>query len=159
MNRSSSPSNLPLQALTARLNALENDAAVPDTFGAASDDEEFELPAESDDEDGGITATKKKKKRKVDGGMRKTRGMIADKTRGPKAFKDWLEEAELDRLPAGQPSYFTAVVGPPTTRSARKLCSVCGCISTYTCTRCGSKYCTLRCYAVHTDTRCLKFMA
>jgi len=102
---------------------------------------------------------KRKKKKRIDGGMRKTRGMIAERTRGPKGFKDWLEEAELDRLPEGEPSYLTAVVGPPQTRSARKLCSVCGDVSSYTCTRCGAKYCSLKCYTVHMDTRCLKFMA
>jgi zinc finger HIT domain-containing protein 1 len=30
--------------------------------------------------------------------------------------------------------------------------------SRYTCVRCGSKYCCRKCYAVHTETRCLKFM-
>jgi len=85
--------------------------------------------------------------------------MIADKTKGPKGFKDWLEEAELDRLPEGQPSYLTAMVGPPRTRSARTLCSVCGDVGSYTCTRCGARYCCMRCYGVHTDTRCLKFIA
>lgn len=29
----------------------------------------------------------------------------------------------------------------------------------YTCARCGSRYCTRKCYSVHTETRCLKFMA
>ena len=29
----------------------------------------------------------------------------------------------------------------------------------YTCTRCGSRYCGRRCHGVHTETRCLKFLA
>lgn len=71
--------------------------------------------------------------------------------------RDHLEEAELDRLPEGTPSYLTAAVGPPRTTAPRKFCSVCGDVSTYTCTRCGSRYCSRRCHAVHTETRCLKF--
>ncbi len=174
--------------MAARLEALENDFAVQDNFAAGSDDEEFELREDSDGGTSGfslfqyhafltlpspffsfsaeeheVTGSKKKRKKssttKVGGGMRKTRGMIAGTTRGPRGFRDWLEEAELDRLPEGDPSYLTAAVGPPKTRSARALCSVCGDRSSYTCTRCGAKFCCIRCYGVHTDTRCLKFMA
>lgn len=110
-----------------------------------------------DEEAGG--SRRKKKKARVDGGMRRTRNMLADRSRGPKGFRDYLEEAELDRLPQGVPSYLLAAVGPPQTRSARKFCSVCGDMSNYTCTRCGARYCCIRCYGVHTDTRCLKFIA
>lgn len=95
----------------------------------------------------------------MDGGMRKTRGMLEAKARGPKTFKDWVDEAELDRLPPGVPNYLTAAVGPPRTAATRKFCSVCGDLSPYTCTRCGSRYCSLKCMAVHAETRCLKFMA
>jgi hypothetical protein len=35
----------------------------------------------------GPSSGRKKKKVKVGGGMRKTRGMIAEKTRGPKVFR------------------------------------------------------------------------
>lgn len=76
----------------------------------------------------------------------------------PPAFTTCLQ-AELDRLPPGVPSYLSAAVGSPRTTAARKLCSVCGDLSGYTCTRCGSRYCCRKCYTVHTDTRCLKFMA
>lgn len=101
---------------------------------------------------------RKRKKGGVAGGMRKTRGMI-ERGHGPKSFRDYVEEAQLDRLPDGDPSYLTAAVGPPATRSARKLCSVCGDRSSYTCVRCGTRFCCIKCYVVHTDTRCLKFMA
>lgn len=73
--------------------------------------------------------------------------------------RDFLEESELERLPEGTPSYLTAAVGPPRAAAPRKFCSVCGDLSVYTCTRCGSRYCSRRCHAVHTETRCLKFMA
>lgn len=78
---------------------------------------------------------------------RKTRGMLADKQKGPKSFAVMLEEvtgvseesklcsvrgptehllqAELDQLPPEVPTYLTAAVGPSRTASARKWCSVC----------------------------------
>ena len=162
----SHPPSLPpsphIQAMAARLEALESDAAQQDTFAVGnSDDEEFILrdDSEEDEEEGGGGGKRRKKKARVDGGMRKTRGMIADKARGPKGFRDWLDEAALDQLPEGEPSYLTAAVGPPRTRSARPLCSVCGDFCEYTCTRCGSRYCSIRCSTVHTETRCLKFIA
>lgn len=148
------------RVIQARLAALEQDNHKEEDFGAGSDDEEYELPAASgSDAEEGPTSGRKKKKVKVGGGMRKTRGMIEAKAKGPKVFRDFLEEAELERLPEGAPSYLTAAVGPPRTAAPRKFCSVCGDLSTYTCTRCGSRYCSRRCHAVHTETRCLKFMA
>lgn len=147
------------RVIQARLAALEEDNHKEDDFAAGSDDDEFELPSDEDPEGGPSSGRKRKKVVKVGGGMRKTRGMIAEKTKGPKVFSDYLEEAQLDRLPEGVPSYLTAAVGPPLTCATRKFCSVCGDMSSYTCTRCGSRYCTRRCHAVHTETRCLKFMA
>lgn len=144
------------QAAQARLDALENDNEVVDAFGAgpASDDDEFMVEEEDDDEVGG----KKSKKKKM-AGKRKARGVAADWRGGPKTFQRLLEEAELDRLPAGQPSYLTAAAAPSTTCAPRKFCSVCGNGSRYTCARCGSRYCCKKCYTVHSETRCLKFMA
>lgn len=148
------------RVIQARLAALEEDNHREDDFAAGSDDDEFELPQGSDEEgDDGTASGRKKKKVKVGGGMRKTRGMIAEKSKGPKTFRDYVEEAELEKLPEGAPSYLTAAVGPPQTAAPRKFCSVCGDMSVYTCTRCGSRYCSRRCHAVHTETRCLKFMA
>lgn len=148
------------QALAARLDALERDNyQVEEAFGEGSDDEEFHLQGELDEDDEVGGGSRKKKKRKVDGGMRKTRGMIADKTKGPRGFREWLDEAELDQAPVDLPTYLSVAAGPERTAAPRHYCSVCGDSSKYTCTRCGSRYCTIRCYGVHADTRCLKFMA
>lgn len=148
------------RVVQARLAALEEDNHREEDFGAGgSDDEEFEMPQEGSDAEEASASKRKKKKVKVGGGMRKTRGMIAEKAKGPKTFRDFLEESELERLPEGTPSYLTAAVGPPRAVAPRKFCSVCGDLSVYTCTRCGSRYCSRRCHAVHTETRCLKFMA
>jgi zinc finger HIT domain-containing protein 1 len=46
--------------------------------------------------------------------------------RGPKPLSALLDEARLELLPAGVPSYLRAEMGPPRTATPRKLCSVCG---------------------------------
>ncbi|GFR39715.1 hypothetical protein Agub_g195, partial [Astrephomene gubernaculifera] len=131
------------QAAQARLDALENDnEQAGDPFGLASDDDEFVLEDEEEEEEVG---GKKGKGRKKSGGVkRKLRGVASDR-RGPKTFARLLEEAELDRLPPGKPSYLTAAARPSTTSAARKFCSVCGNTSGYTCARCGSRYCCRKC--------------
>ncbi|GAB4814222.1 hypothetical protein N2152v2_001268 [Parachlorella kessleri] len=116
-----------MQALAARLEALENDNQAEDPFAADSGDEEFILRDDSDEGDDEHGSGRKRKKKAgvaVGGGMRKTRGMLAEKSKGPKTFKDWLDEAELDREPASVPTYLTAAVGPPTVTAARKFCSL-----------------------------------
>jgi hypothetical protein len=54
-------------------------------------------------------------------------------------------------------NYFSAMAAP-SNFPARVFCSVCGFSSKYNCTRCGMKYCSIRCQATHKDTRCLKFL-
>ncbi|PNH02833.1 Zinc finger HIT domain-containing protein 1 [Tetrabaena socialis] len=142
------------QAAQARLDALENDnEQAADPFGMASDDDDFNLEEDDEDEDVGGKKGKGRKKAVL---KRKLRSVATDR-RGPKNFGRLLEEAELDRLPAGKPNYLTAAAGPSKTSAPRKFCSVCGNSSGYTCARCGSRYCCRKCYTVHTETRCLKF--
>ncbi|KAB2616655.1 SWR1 complex subunit 6-like [Pyrus ussuriensis x Pyrus communis] len=43
--------------------------------------------------------------------------------------------------------------------SRRHFCTVCGSAATYTCVRCGVRFCSGRCQNIHNDTRCLKFVA
>jgi zinc finger HIT domain-containing protein 1 len=150
------------QAAAARLDALEADNAAADAFAAHSDDEEFVVRSDSEGEGaggGGGKGGKKRRKSKVDGGMRRTRGMVADKTRGPRAFRDFLDEAESGggAGAAAAARYAAAAVGPPAARAPRAFCSVCGDAAAYTCARCGARYCAARCFVTHTDTRCLKF--
>lgn len=64
----------------------------------------------------------------------------------------------LDKLPAGTPSYLTASTAPSAISAPRKFCTVCGNLSSYKCTRCGNRYCCRKCYALHVETRCLKFL-
>jgi len=79
--------------------------------------------------------------------------------RGPRTFARMLEEAELDRLPRGTPSLLTAAPAPSSRFSARRFCGVCGFSAPFTCPRCGARYCCRRCLGIHTETRCLKFIA
>ncbi|GBF97491.1 SWR1 complex subunit 6 [Raphidocelis subcapitata] len=144
------------QAARARLDALENDNAdgAGDPFGLGEDDDdEFVLGSDGEEE----LPPGSQRKRKG-GPKRKTRAMLAE-SKTPKTFARLLEDSGLEAQPAGVPSYLTAAVGPPTTHAARKFCTVCGFESPYTCVRCGSRFCSKRCYVVHTETRCLKFIS
>eukprot|EP00879_Flechtneria_rotunda_P010884 GHRR01011374.1.p1 GENE.GHRR01011374.1~~GHRR01011374.1.p1 ORF type:complete len:247 (+),score=40.53 GHRR01011374.1:13-753(+) len=144
------------QAAQSRLDALENDNPddVPDPFGLDEDDDEF-LMAESDDEEVDVGRKTRKKKTAT---KRKTRGALTD-GRVTKTFQRLLEESGVEDEPADSVNYLTAAAGPSVCYKPRKFCSVCGFISTYTCARCGSRYCSRKCFTVHTETRCLKFMA
>lgn len=150
------------QAVQSRLDALENDNAddAPDPFGLADgDDDEFVM--QDSDEDDEVDVGRKTRKRKTPAsaaGKRKTRGAMTS-SRVAKSFQRLLEESGIEDAPEGDVNYLTAAAGPSVAYAPRKFCSVCGFNSAYTCARCGSKYCCRRCFTVHTETRCLKFMA
>ena len=40
---------------------------------------------------------------------------------------------------------------------SRNFCSVCGYLANYSCVRCGSRYCSIKCNTNHAETRCMKF--
>lgn len=84
--------------MAARLEALENDAAAPDSAGGGSDDD-FVLPADSDADEAmqfGPASSKRKKGQKGGGGgKRKTRGMAAERSGsrgGERTFAALLED-------------------------------------------------------------------
>lgn len=145
------------QARKARLDALENDAATIDDEDLDDpDDEEFVL--EDSDEEFGDDRRKKRKKK---GGRskRNTRVSLTGKGRGPKTLQDWIDQDGLEEFPDYEPTYLTAVAAPAKTRSVRYFCSVCGQRAGYTCVRCGTRFCCVKCAVVHNETRCLKFTA
>lgn len=55
------------------------------------------------------------------------------------------------------PNYFSILAGP-SQFPQRKFCSVCGLTSKYNCVQCGMKYCCLKCFDQHKETRCQKFV-
>eukprot|EP00775_Hariotina_reticulata_P007386 gene7386-7595_t len=144
------------QAAQSRLDALEQDNPddAADVFGLDEDDDEFVMADSSDDE---VEVGRKTRKRKS-GAKRKTRGSLAD-GRAPKSFQRLLEESGMQDEPPSSINYLSAAAGPSVAYVPRKFCSVCGFMSMYTCARCGSRYCSRKCFTVHTETRCLKFMA
>lgn len=54
------------------------------------------------------------------------------------------------------PNYLSANAAP-SGKPPRKFCTVCGHQGQYSCTRCGMRYCSLKCNANHKETRCMKF--
>ncbi|TNV73177.1 hypothetical protein FGO68_gene16838 [Halteria grandinella] len=52
---------------------------------------------------------------------------------------------------------YLSVAARPSKFPVRFFCSVCGYNSKYQCTRCGLRYCTMRCGETHRETRCIKF--
>lgn len=144
------------RARKARLDALENDASVvDDTELDNADDEEFVLDDIGPDD----SKDNKKQKNKTIKSRRASRGSLVGKGRGPKTLQDWIEQDGLEEYPDYEPNYLTCSASPPKFRSSRHFCSVCGQNSRYTCLRCGSKYCSMKCSAIHNETRCLKFTA
>jgi hypothetical protein len=53
-------------------------------------------------------------------------------------------------------NYFTIAAKRSKLPSKRPFCSVCGYLGDYTCTRCGARFCSVRCNESHKETRCLK---
>ncbi|KAB1202231.1 SWR1 complex subunit 6 [Morella rubra] len=139
------------QATIARLEALENDNAGMEIV-EINDDDDTSL----DDEDQVYM-----QKRLSKGTKRKTRQAKAleNARKAPRTFLELLHEANLESLPPHVPSYLKAAVGPPSSTSRRHFCTVCGYAATYTCVKCGMRFCSCRCQNIHNDTRCQKFVA
>ncbi|KAI7817591.1 hypothetical protein BC939DRAFT_465551 [Gamsiella multidivaricata] len=73
-----------------------------------------------------------------------------------KPLNQLLEESGLFNSQSPVPTYVTAAMG--TSRyPSRQFCSVCGWKGIYRCSRCGMRYCDLKCLKTHEDTRCMKF--
>jgi zinc finger HIT domain-containing protein 1 len=54
------------------------------------------------------------------------------------------------------PNFMNTKSIPPKT-PPRKFCSICGNFSKYKCPRCGERYCTMKCFDIHSEIMCLKF--
>lgn len=75
--------------------------------------------------------------------------------------KNFLQLLEDDRVmfdETNEPCYSSAQA-PESKLPERHFCAVCGFPSNYTCTVCGTRYCSIRCLGIHQDTRCLKWTA
>jgi len=133
-------------ARNARLESLENDNYQEEI---QPDDEDF---IDGDDDD--VLFKKRKKK------QRKTAKELFIKKKKflVRNFNTALEESVLETYPPHVPTYLSVAAGS-SIFPARHFCSVCGYFSNYTCTQCGSRFCSVKCNATHKETRCLKFIA
>lgn len=77
--------------------------------------------------------------------------------RPPKSLERILLDNGISPENKDDVNYFTVVADPPSNRAKRPFCSVCGYYGVYTCTRCGSRFCSIRCNESHKETRCMKF--
>ncbi|RYH31964.1 hypothetical protein EON65_01490 [archaeon] len=59
--------------------------------------------------------------------------------------------------PPTEVNYYTIAAQPSQVTSNHPFCSVCGYLGNYTCIRCGSRFCSVRCNNSHSETRCMKF--
>jgi len=100
------------------------------------------------DDDGGSRVKEKNR--------RKSRNAEYYKQRFRKNFPQLLEEDAINN--ADPPNYLSAQA-PMSKKPKRHLCSVCGYISNSYCPSCGIRYCSLRCYETHIETRCMKYTA
>jgi len=138
-----------LEAQTARLELLENDnygAAAPTALDLQPDDEEYQ---QTEDADEGFAKKKRPKKdRLLLERAKKTQKYVRN-------LNKLLEELQdSPDLPAV--NYFTTAA-LPSQKPSRHFCSVCGLLASYCCTRCGMRFCSVKCNETHKDTRCLKF--
>eukprot|EP01031_Cornospumella_fuschlensis_P031897 gene31897-38565_t len=108
---------------------------------------------ESDDEDGG----RKKKKAKATPKSKDIRSKWSVRPVKP------LERLLLDNgisqesVSPFEVNYYTIAAQPSQVTSKHPFCSVCGYLGNYTCIRCGSRFCSVRCNNSHNETRCMKF--
>jgi zinc finger HIT domain-containing protein 1 len=52
---------------------------------------------------------------------------------------------------------YLTIASQPSVYPPRHFCSLCGSLSSFSCVRCGSRYCCVNCYGTHKETMCLKF--
>lgn len=146
------------EVAAARLDSLESDVAIVPgagngaSEGVESDDEEFVFNENARDGEAQIVKGAKKAKRTTRGVAENRRAVAA------RTFNSLLEQSFVDRVPKDIPTYLTAAATASTSSAPRKFCSVCGFAAPYGCARCGMRFCSKKCSAVHAETRCLKMV-
>ena len=137
---------------TRRLLSLEADNYGEEAPKTTEDDDTYDNKEEE-------VGEKKKKKIKGVSKLAGAGSSIHDKwsRRRPRSLEKLLDELQhsssCDRN--GEPSIYTACAGP-SIFPARQFCSVCGLVGSYSCVRCGMRFCSIRCNQNHKETRCLK---
>ena len=73
--------------------------------------------------------------------------------------KNFAQLLEEDAIQQNDPPNYLSAQAPMPKKPKRHLCSVCGYISNSYCPSCGMRYCSLKCYDTHMETRCMKYTA
>ncbi|KAL6042356.1 HIT-type domain-containing protein [Balamuthia mandrillaris] len=136
------------QKLEERLESLEHDNYAAEEPVETADVAPAPIIEETEELE--ATYTPKKKKKKT------TQRDVQRQMRLVKNFNKVLENAGYENYPPHVPTYFT-IAAAPSRFPPRHFCSVCGYLSSYTCTRCGLRYCCIKCKGIHEENRCLKF--
>jgi HIT zinc finger. len=137
--------------LQTKLEALESDYyESPNRLAEDASEDEYDF--EKDIE--GTDKTKKKIRKRAKNPKKKSRreSYVVRNLNLKKTLKEeGLENPDLDF-----PNFVNSRVSRPR-YPGRKFCSICGNTSSYTCPRCGEKYCSRKCHDVHKDVKCLRF--
>lgn len=170
-----------IEARERRLDALEDDNhAMEQEAKLHEGDEEYEPGQGSEDDEAVFRASAKKKRRSrakdrtsrrravtaglatVDSNPSITTGTGAASAapieRWNMSLARMLQEEEGVSRPPGMVAY-DDMTAAPSKKPPRPFCAVCGYSAAYTCTRCRSRFCSIRCNNVHEQTQCLKMIA
>lgn len=170
------------EASNQRLDALENDNHAIDQEAQIHHGEKEYNPLDGSEDDEEVVPTQRtkstKKRRKSSAATtaatrsknraarRRASAHAAPTTNGLPAssLSRWnmslakmLQEEEGLERPAGMPSY-DDIAARPSTRPIRRFCAVCGYAAVYTCPRCASRFCSVRCGNVHEQMQCMKMI-
>mmetsp|Transcript_23392 Transcript_23392/g.24038 ORF Transcript_23392/g.24038 Transcript_23392/m.24038 type:complete len:155 (+) Transcript_23392:40-504(+) len=115
-----------------------------DNYNIESTTNEVDEADFSEEED---TSTRKKKSRTKLNGTNRPQRKIRD--------LDRIIDSQL--ISPYSESNFVGILAQPSLYPPRHFCSVCGNCSNYSCVRCGSRFCSIKCNNHHKETRCLKF--
>lgn len=139
----------------ARLESFEADNYIeveeqvdPDDLYVDNEEEEFEQNKQPKKEKRKRSAMSKRRS-SASGSTPKRMWVV--KTLAQIMFEDYGDGTE-----ARGPNYLTAKM-KPSKLPPRHFCVICGLFSSYTCRRCGSRFCSMPCQSHHQEIGCLKF--
>jgi len=154
-----------------RLAALEADNYAEEDLTALDEAYGDDLDGDRGDKDSSPQLSKKKKAKLNAAGVSKwalrrnkpleriIHEQVYDTEAGTYAFRGDFFGADKSVLVVrcGRFPNVSSVNAAPSALPPRKFCSVCGLSGFYTCTRCGSKSCSIKCMTHHKESLCLRF--
>lgn len=152
------------EARARRLKALENDShAAEHEASLLEGDDEYNPQLDSDEEMTSRKKTPRPRSRKQRRRHRALKDTPPDPVKsGIERFNKSTHAAMDDETPSIRPKAMATsaqIAALPSSRPPRYFCATCGFKAPYTCTRCYTRFCSVKCNEVHQETRCLKFTA